>query len=517
MKLFIFLLFQLIKMITNYFMRREVKTNVITDTYEIHYALLPLKQYNQHDNEIHPFLSHHAKNCVCVNDDRISPLKLYNRLIRNNTPLIQWSKTVNEMRNKMDIVHPIPIDYAFIHYYKTCDSRSIRYYNHIISDESYFVCVGGICTFVLENKETKGQQQVTLCDGDAMIFKSRFMETFTFQLTFQTKTPHYCLVFRSVQTPRIFYTYFPSELVVRITNEEPISLQYRQIMIVATDQPTIFGIVQSENSATFSNIRFSDKNKNVSLLKSNLQKAIRRKLKDIAIRTTMELICTDNALQLLRRLTIISIEDVHINRYYSVIVWYYLSLTTSHYQLTEWDVSIIVSYVAMLCDIDVFFKYYDYAAPIHGMNTALQHNDICFSLYLRFQYGGFDGELELLTKMCHLLNNNDLVPCDRELEIIPYPTYSTPIMYLSCSIDFHCFHKMPERVMAKIKANYPETTLREKQIREYIWHFDSHLNARIEHVRPPLDVKIWEEIVKPQCEQYRFSMMRLWNLGDLIL
>lgn len=487
-------------MITNYFTTKEPKINIVTNEYEIQYGAIPTKQFKSLLKEIG------EKACVCVNDDRISPSQLHHRCITNRTTILRWSETLLKIRDTFTI----PIDYAFVQYYS--QKQSLRHYQKIITDSSCFICIGGSCTFTLEHNETKVENQYTLCDGDMLLFKPGFNETYSFDIRSRTSTPHYKIVFRAIQIPNRYFIYFPAEKVIRLVRVEPES--YHQLTILPTHEPTVLGIVANGNSPEFQNI--VEKDEIVGLLKSNLQKAVRRQLKEIALRTTMELIVTGNALQLLRRLTIISIEDLQINQYYAIIVWYYLAVMYQ-YKLTEWDVSFIVSYVSLLCDIDVFFRYdnHEFHMKKHFKEWILK-NEICYSLFLRGQYGGFQGELDLMDKLCYLMVVNKLTPCVNEMEMIPYPMYTTPVVFLSCSIDFHCFQKMPEKMLTKMKIMYPQTELTEKRIKEYIWHFDSHVNARIEHVNLKLNREVWEKMVRPFCENYRFHIMRMQNLGDLV-
>ena len=60
--------------------------------------------------------------------------------------------------------------------------------------------------------------------------------------------------------------------------------------------------------------------KNIGLLKSQLQKAIRRKENKLAMNLGYQLMNVDMN-QFLRRLAIITLEDVILNQYYPVLIW----------------------------------------------------------------------------------------------------------------------------------------------------------------------------------------------------
>jgi len=80
--------------------------------------------------------------------------------------------------------------------------------------------------------------------------------------------------------------------------------------------------------------------KHISLLKSNLQKCIRRKLYKLAIKTSVSMIKiedSDNKIiqiglyELLRRLTIIIIEDTILNKYFNILFWFQIILSKGYY------------------------------------------------------------------------------------------------------------------------------------------------------------------------------------------
>ena len=71
----------------------------------------------------------------------------------------------------------------------------------------------------------------------------------------------------------------------------------------------------------------------VPLIKSNLQKAIRRRDNSIAIQSTLALIQKD-PMELLRRLPIIYIEDVCLMDSYSIVVWLMMAAPSTKNPIT---------------------------------------------------------------------------------------------------------------------------------------------------------------------------------------
>lgn len=61
--------------------------------------------------------------------------------------------------------------------------------------------------------------------------------------------------------------------------------------------------------------------------------------------------------QLLRRLSIITWEDIILNVYYPAIVWLFVAISSKSYQATKHDIVFIYSYVAYLCKIDEVTQY----------------------------------------------------------------------------------------------------------------------------------------------------------------
>ncbi|NDA64191.1 MAG: hypothetical protein EBX50_19515, partial [Chitinophagia bacterium] len=161
-------------------------------------------------------------------------------------------------------------------------------------------------------------------------------------------------------------------------------------------------------------------------------------------------------IELLRRLTIISIEDVAMNKYYPMVVWYFVAVSSAKYILTTTDKMNIYSYVGLLCDIgegEVEEFKGDEITMEQGQQTITE-NIYCLSLNIREQYGGFDGERKLIRDLIFRLEQNKLMVIEKEMQMLQYDVaIMKPIKIheiLDCAIDFHCFPKMPTKVLQKI-------------------------------------------------------------------
>ena len=91
--------------------------------------------------------------------------------------------------------------------------------------------------------------------------------------------------------------------------------------------------------------------KNIGLLKSQLQKAIRRKENKLAMNLGYQLMNVDMN-QFLRRLAIITLEDVILNQYYPVLIWMMMASSIKGWSVSLNDVRWLLSYINYLCNID---------------------------------------------------------------------------------------------------------------------------------------------------------------------
>jgi hypothetical protein len=87
------------------------------------------------------------------------------------------------------------------------------------------------------------------------------------------------------------------------------------------------------------------------------------------------------------------------------------------------------------------------------------------------------------------------------------------VCILDSAIDFHPFPKMLEKILLKVisdEGHDPKTEeiknkkkLTEKDIKYYIWTFDSNVNYRNVVQYKKEELMVWETIIKPKCNVYR--------------
>lgn len=211
---------------------------------------------------------------------------------------------------------------------------------------------------------------------------------------------------------------------------------------------------------------------NVPLLKSNLQKAVRRCHNSIAIQSAIQLIHLDIT-QFLRRLPIIYIEDVCLMDSFPMVIW--LMMADKQYTITPIDIDILLHCVNGLCHCRKAIE-----CRTDPVTTNYSHEDLenlhihteLLSLYYRAQYGGMGGDMRMLENAIeYYMQNPDSIE-KTQYGIINYEELrNMDIEILVEAIDFHPFPHMLSMLEKK-------TGLDKLVIKEYIWVSESGYNIR---------------------------------------
>jgi hypothetical protein len=502
-------------MITDYFLQTKKKT-IITTYYELHCSFLQEKYFYLVHNEVQTQLSKNATrySCVCISPEYNNPnFAIY------DLPKLDWTTQINKIKNQiLDTfpTHEAIIDYGLVHYY--CDENACIHWHYDVEAMGtpiYSISLGGTRRFCLRDKITKEILTFNLNDGDLFIMKAGCQQKFEHCIKpiKQYDKPRISITFRQIETTICYFVFNPTTLDTTIANEidtnntRILATTIQGVRVCQMTKDNICCNIENPTNLTKTNI-------NASLLKSNLQKAIRRGNKQIALKTTATMLENKMTNELLRRLTIISFEDVAINKYYPMVVWYYVVVSSANYNLTQMDKRNIYSYVSLLCNICEFDDYEEWKddEPLPHFLQEITRNIYSFSLHIREQYGGFNGERKLMNKMRQKIIQNEITIRQNEIQLLQYDTTQMAINeILDCAIDFHCFQKMPQKVLQKID---PIHKLKEQDIRDYIWQFSSNVNYR--HKKSQQDEhrkKIWETVVKPKCQIYQFYIKK-W-IGSL--
>lgn len=240
----------------------------------------------------------------------------------------------------------------------------------------------------------------------------------------------------------------------------------------------------------------------IPLLKSNLQKAVRRCRPDIAVPTARYLIEHDRV-SFLRRLPIIVIEDVCLVDSFPLLIWFMIA-AEKDYILTPCDINILLSIVRHLCEIRDFYddswtktSASSVPDPTHEslVSFGTEYRDILLAIHYRSLYGGMKGDMRMLVhsieyykahpreikhwawepmKISLVEENLDLSSSSSMIEILPE------------AIDFHPYPEMIGFIYQKCVAseemlghtNYSYPAINPRTIKETIWFAESGYNIR---------------------------------------
>jgi hypothetical protein len=229
----------------------------------------------------------------------------------------------------------------------------------------------------------------------------------------------------------------------------------------------------------------------VPLLKSNLQKAIRRCENEIAIKSCLAILKKE-PLELLRRLPIIYIEDVCLIDSYTIIVW--LMMADKDYgNLNNMDIDIILNIVNSLCNCRDYFHYIKNDICYNYSHELLQNNDQLLAIYYRSKYGGLKGDIQMLKVATNYYLANPSEIKKTEFNSIDYSSLNGEIEILAEAVDFH-----PLPYMIHILNRL--TFIDKETIKMCIWFAESGYNIRkletIEASKLYKETKEWKKIEK---------------------
>lgn len=205
----------------------------------------------------------------------------------------------------------------------------------------------------------------------------------------------------------------------------------------------------------------------ISLLKSNLQKAIRRGKADVALATTLALLSVDSN-EFFRRLAIIYIEDVCLMDSYSIIIWFMMADKT--YRLVSGDVDIVLRIVNALCKCAGCFEHNvesvnDYT---HELLEVCDGYTNLLSLYYRRLYGGMKGDMDMLVSAIDYYKSGAGFCVKTQFDPVE------PVLELCILNEAIDYHPFPSMVTALCKR----TGFDSDTIKRFIWTVDSGYNYR---------------------------------------
>jgi hypothetical protein len=212
--------------------------------------------------------------------------------------------------------------------------------------------------------------------------------------------------------------------------------------------------------------------RSIPLLKSNLQKAIRRGEVSIALTTTVLMLMFDIN-ELLRRLPIICIEDVTCIDTLPVIVW--LMMAYPHYEPTNFDMWNILYFVNELCDIEEYYpnRIKEHRTYTHDSLTQYPSANCLLAIYYRSKYGGMEGDMKMMeTSIEYYIANPEKIINSKHMRNPLILNIDTQMRILPEAVDFHCYPKM--LIIIQNQLFY----LEEEDIKKKIWYGSSAYNIR---------------------------------------
>lgn len=216
------------------------------------------------------------------------------------------------------------------------------------------------------------------------------------------------------------------------------------------------------------------------VLKSNLQKAVRRGAKDAAVATTFQILCQgiDAQTELLRRLPIILLEDTLLH---PVILprWIWWMLAHSRgYRLSEADIQQLLADVAFVADSEnsPFRDHLSKEAVELRICADSPHLCSLFSIWIRSEWGGMTGDMAWLRNLCSQWSQRSEADWNRlpQGRVPPWPDSWPPFQSehaLPEGVDFHCCTAIRTDLATLYKVH-------ERDIQEAIWWHRSECNVR---------------------------------------
>ena len=211
----------------------------------------------------------------------------------------------------------------------------------------------------------------------------------------------------------------------------------------------------------------------VPIMKSHLQKAVRRMAVDSALGATRELIGMDlNAL--LRRIPIIAIEDVAPVQGIDVCIWIMIAYSKG-FKLRKSHIDYIAGFVKSMTNYPRKVRNYN-ELPVEDQRRSNLGEDkrvLIECLALRRSYGGMKGDMKMIRILeDHLKNGKqeilDMNISDVSVETIP--TLDRGESWIFAAIDFHV-----SSIAGKLAKS---RKLDEVQVRRLMWNYSSSLNYR---------------------------------------
>ena len=225
----------------------------------------------------------------------------------------------------------------------------------------------------------------------------------------------------------------------------------------------------------------------ISIMKSHIQKCVRRKLNIHAVRSSYHLLTIDFN-QFIRRINIIMLEDVTLMDSYCNLIWMMLGFSTKTWKPLNIHIEWLLGVVHTLCEVNELIKFdknniHLSELYLDGLNQ--EQKSLIYSMQIRKSYGGMKSDTEMIQsiindKIKEFKNNQSVlkIPIKRVSLVMQYLEFKN---YELSGIDFHCV----PHIIEKVKEKYPQ--FYEQEIKSLIWKFRSGINLRNKPVKKSKD------------------------------
>lgn len=255
-----------------------------------------------------------------------------------------------------------------------------------------------------------------------------------------------------------------------------------------------------------------------SILKSNLQKCVRRCIVDKAVNTAFQMCFLKNGLnELLRRLIIITVEDSLVT--YDITKLCFLMCISSkmdiikekseYIEISEYVLKFCLRYTSFIAQIKLWDPSYNFTNANKLTKNIITKSDLInkdktllMCLLTRACYGGMKGDIKMLNSIAYVwfnrLSNGNInrwhnmlsLDCkNEEVELVNKFNKKSIIKY---AIDFHCTN-----IIKELKEYFPNYL--EEELKKAIWFYSSSINLKYKIVPyfnsdRKLYLSVWQDI-----------------------
>ena len=290
----------------------------------------------------------------------------------------------------------------------------------------------------------------------------------------QVQQPNMETFFCATETNAFFEKHLPANFCVINTIHIKINQDHFEFYMCTNTKP-IFLQAQNVNC------------RKIELIKSLLQKAVRRQNVQVALSAARDLYFID-PVQLCRRLPIIIMEDTAVYDILPLTIWY--SLISTH-NPEYVNINAILNIVRCITESNkrTYLQQDNSLKPIHilkeGMNH--QHKNLIISCVLRYSYGGMHGDMDMILFLCEqLLNDNVPIYSIEENGSVNVNDIKSTMKteWILDAIDFHCASQIFKQIANIKKISYDD-------LKKLTWDNASSINKR---EKPHIENTEWTSI-----------------------